>query len=1251
MVKKNPLLAASWAVLLVSGVAAAQSTPEDQGTVRPHAGMLRWPDVSANSIVFSYANDLWVVAREGGLARPLASPPGQESHPRFSPDGKEIAFLGNYDGNRDLYVIPTVGGIPRRVTHHPASEILDDWLADGRLLFHASGFAGMRRMTSLLTVPAEGGLPTRLPIPYGAYGAIRPDGKLLAYTPMTRDERSWKRYMGGLASDLWLFDLETGSSRQLTDWGGTDTQPMWHGQHLYYLSDAGPAHRLNLWKLSTVGAPAPTQITHFEDFDCAYPAIGPGPDGQGEIVFRNGANLYLMGLSDEIPHVIHVEVPGESTHLRPHPADAARDIQSWGISPHGKRAVVSARGDIWTLPAEHGSPRNLTHSDRSTERFPSWSPDGRWIAYFSDSAGDYELFMTQSDGKGETRRLTTGGGLFKTGVSWSPDSKRLLYSDKSGAFYLYTLEDQSTKLLERAPWGEWGGGISHPSWSQDSSWLTYSVALGDLPVSQVVLYELESGARHIVTSPLFNSSEPVFDRKGEWLYFKTTRSFHPRYSDLDTTFIYDHSEVLVAVPLRSDIESPWAPKDDEVDWNSKDDDEGNGGGEDHEKEPPSSRRAPSPPADGISGTWEGSLSGPGLPDGGASLSMVLTLSEDGTLGGSITTPIGDATLSRGRYDPASGRLEADGSADNGLAFHVSAQVDGIHMNGSVAIPAMGMKLDFQADFLDPVETEESPQENEDDSDREGAATAHSATEKEEKEPLRIDLDGFEARALQLPVAPGSFHTLAVNDKDQLLYVRAGESGSAIQLFDLKDDERREKTVAKGAGAFMLSTDGKKLLIPRGRRATIQSASAGSSGKTVPTNGMRVVVDPRHEWKEIYNDAWRIMRDYFYDPGMHGVDWNAVRENYERMLDYCASREDVNYVLQQIIAELNVGHAYLLGPGETESTPSTSVGMLGVDFELHDGAYRIAHIHRAAPRDLDSRGPLERPGLEVHEGDYLLAVNGVALDPARDPWAAFQGLAGHTITLTLSAKPTLDESAREVLVVPSGNDQGLRYREWVEHNRTYVDRKSGGRVGYIHVPDTGIRGQNELYRQFFGQLSKDALIIDDRWNGGGQIPTRFIELLARPLTNYWAVRDGRDLPWPPDGHRGPKCMLINGAAGSGGDAFPYYFRQAELGPLIGRRTWGGLIGISGYPPLLDGGMISAPSFAFYELDGTWGIEGHGVDPDIPVMDDPSALAQGDDPQLDAAIAEMMKELEEHPPVAPKRPDYLDRSGMGVDRPNW
>jgi len=689
---------------------------------------------------------------------------------------------------------------------------------------------------------------------------------------------------------------------------------------------------------------------------------------------------------------------------------------------------------------------------------------------------------------------------------------------------------------------------------------------------------VKNGKATQVTSGRFGDSVPTFDRKGDYLFFASSREISgPLYDDLGTNWIYANSEVLVCVPLRSDLASPFAPRSDEEEIRKDEEKEGEAGGQKAAVSQPASQPADSQPA--------------------------------------------------------------------------------------------------------------SQPEGED------------KTKDEPRKPLVIDLDGFEARAVQIPVKRGQFLGLAVNHEGKLIYGRGVSRGvdgePAIKIFDLNDEKREEKTVVEGTGSFAISADGKKLLIRKGATAAIVDAAADQKlDKPMPLTDMHVTIEPRAEWQQIFTDAWRIQRDFFYDPNMHGLDWKKLRDQYGKMLADCVSREDVQYVIAEMISELNVGHAYVTGAGDVEEQPQMNVGLLGCDFTLDNGAFRISRIYRGAAWDLDARGPLGQPGVAVREGDYLLAVNRVPLDTTRDPWAALAGLGGKTVVITVGPRPlsgaalndaiaaaaqraaaerskdkergkdkdkdkkkddggagderkAIDwEEPREVAVELVSGEGNLRYRAWIEQKRQYVSQRSDDRVGYIYVPNTGVDGQNDLVRQFFGQLDKEALIIDERWNGGGQIPTRFIELLNRPITNYWARRDGNDWPWPPDSHQGPKCMLINGLAGSGGDAFPAYFRMSKLGKLIGMRTWGGLVGISGNPGLVDGGGVTAPTFAYYDRDGTWGIEGHGVDPDIEVIDDPARMRDGADPQLDAAIALMLEELQKNPYLPPKRPPYPDRTGMGI-----
>jgi tricorn protease len=1097
-------LVAAWNGVLASSV---DTNGSSAGAI--NARMLRFPDVSATQIVFVYAGDIWVVPKSGGHAQRLSSPKGEETFPRFSPDGSQIAFSGNYDGNTDIYVVSAYGGLPRRVTYHGESDRMLDWYPDGDgILFASMRTSEKERFNHLYKVSAEGGLPVKLPLPYGEFGMISPDGKTLAYIPISVDFSTWKRYRGGTNPDIWVFNLESLAAKNITHNDAADSQPMWHGSTLYFLSDRDKRKRANIWAYDTKKDKS-RQVTFFEDFDIHFPSIGPD-----DIVFENGGRLHLLDLATEKHHEVDIKVVTDRATLKPRLDNVSKLLRRPGISPSGKRAVFEARGEIFTVPAEHGIVRNLTRSSGVAERNPAWSPDGKTIAYFSDRSGEYELMLRPAGGSGEETAVTKLGPGFRYVPVWSPDSKKIAFIDHAMKIHVHDSEKKETAQVDKQLWSTHGRLTNFRfSWSRDSRWLAYPKDQ-DNGNSAIVLYDTSDAQRHQVTTGFYDDDEPVFDREGKYLFFLSGRTMDPVYSDVDHTWIYPNTVNLAAVSLRKDVPSPLAPRNDEE------------GDKDKKKD---------------------------------------------------------------------------------------------------------KDKDSEADKAEEKKDDGDKDEKKDDSE-----------EKKEKppKPVQIDLDDFERRLVILPPKAGYYSDLA-SVSGKLIYRRLPRAGALpdektpLKYYDF--EKREEKTILEDADDAILADKGEKLLVrKKDEYAIVDVKEIQKMEKKLQTSAFETVIDPVAEWKQLFTEAWRLQRDYFYDPGMHGVDWNAMRKRYGALLEDAVTRWDVNYVIGELIGELNASHTYR-GGGDTEKSEERGVGYLGADFALENGAYRIKKIIESAVWDSEVRSPLRQPGVDVKEGDYLLAVNGLPLDTSLEPWAAFQGLADKPVLLTVNDKPTMD-GARDVLVQTLARESRLRHLAWIESNRKKVDQASKGKVGYIFVPDTGRHGQSELVRQFRGQVTKPGLIIDERFNNGGQLPDRFVELLGRSRVNYIGNRDGKNVPWPFVAHDGPKAMLINAWAGSGGDCFPYYFQQAKLGPLIGTRTWGGLIGISGAPSLIDGGMVTVPTMGLYSTKGEWLIEGYGVDPDIKVIDDPSLMAKGGDPQLERAVEEVLKMLKKDTPIEVGKPKY-------------
>ena len=1098
------LLACAAALLLL---ALASHRPALRAAEAPtsEGRLLRFPALSKYSIAFVYGGDLWSVPRAGGSARQLTTDSGLEWSPRFSPDGKWIAFTGQYDGNRDVYLIPAEGGVPKRLTWwtdtgSPAerqgpNNLVMGWTPDGkRVLFRSRHQAWEDRAGRLYTVGVDGGLPEQVGVPEGGYATFSPDGKKLFYNRIFRNFRTWKRYRGGMTQNLWIYDLTANKLDKITENDNTSTDPMWIGDTLYFNSDRDKT--LNLFSCDTSGKNV-KKLTTFTDYDVRWASSGPGG-----IVFENGGYIYLLDIASGKADKVSVQVPSDRRAVRAEFKKVSDQITDGSLSPEGKRAVVAARGDLFTVPAEKGNIRTLTSGSEANDRSPAWSPDGRWIAYISDQTGDDEIWRIAQDGKTPAERLTTGGNRRLFAPVWSPDSRKIAFADKDLKLYVLDVSSKKVTQADQAKYGE----VTWYTWSPDSRWVAYyKPNLTGLP--QVYLYSLDSGKTTRVTSEMNVSYDPVFDPEGKYLYFLSDRDLNATVGSFDFSFVYSNPTRVYALTLRKDQPSRFAPESDEVSI------EGKEGKDEKEK--------------------------------------------------------------------AEGGKEAK------------------------------------------------------DKDKK----ADKKEEKEKKpEPVRIDLEGLEDRIVAFPTDPGNFSSLRAN-KEAVFFMSGGpnlltgggDGMGDLHAFDL--EKRKDGILIKGVGGFDLSPDGSKLAYLAGETIGIldaKPAEAKVGDGMLKTDGMQARVDYLAEYRQIFDESWRLERDFFYVPNMHGVDWPAMKRKYEVMLPYAGHRTDLTYLIGEMIGELNIGHAYV-GGGDAPKPKSVPIGLLGADYELDkaSGRYRIGRVLLGQNWIDSRRSPLTEPGVDAPAGSYVLKVDGAELKAPDTPDELLQSKIVGTVTLTVNGKPSLD-GAREVVVRPMSDESDLRYYDRIETTRRKVDETTGGKIGYLHIPNMGGDGLNEFVRQYYPQIRKQGLILDARNNGGGFVSELIIERLRRVLMGLGNARNTEAIgTYPSQAFYGPMVCLINHYSASDGDIFPYYFRKYGLGPLIGTRTWGGVVGIRGYTNLMDGGYVTRPEFGTYGLEGKWEIEGHGVDPDIEVDNRDDLVMAGRDPQLEKAIEVLQEEIRKHP----------------------
>lgn len=1062
------------------------------------ARLLRFPAVNGDMVAFVYAGDIYTAPRSGGQATRLTSHPGLELFPRISPDGSKVAFTGQYDGDMAVYVIPVAGGQPQRLTWHPGLQnssermgpenIVMGWSADGtKVMFRSRKEAIDDWDGRIYLVDLEGGMPEALPMYSAGFTSMSPDGRKVAYCPIYRDFRTWKRYMGGMAQDVWIYDMDARTSEKITDWEGTDNVPMWYGDRIYFNSDRTDG-KLNLYRYD-VNMGEVTQVTSFTEYDVRWPSLGS--DG---IAFENGGYLYVMDLPSEQVRKVSVEVIFDRHTMRPEIKDVSRNISDYDIAPNGKRVVFAARGDLFTVPAEEGDTRTLIARSEAKEESPEWSPDGKWIAFYSDVSGEEELYLVAHDGT-DTVQLTSGNRVQRWGPQWSPDSKKLAFFDMTNALRYVDVETKQVHLLDSMEYGGLGG----LSWSPDSRYLAYNKSPDRNHIRTVFVYGFGEGKSFQVTPGFSHDHDPTFSPDGKYLYFISERNFNPILSSYEFSFVNQSIENLYLIVLQADGESPFKPGSDEAVGEETDEQENDKGKKDEKKK------------------------------GDAPVRVRIDF--DGIFERQVAFD-----LPAGNY----GRLEAT----DGAVFYMSYPIRGLRGN--------------------------------------------------------------------------------ITQDDRMLH-----------KYDV--EKQKDSEFAKDVGGFRISADGKSLLISKDRSYFIVGTGgreADLSEGRLDLSHMRTEVDHVSEYRQMLREVWRGERDFFYDANMHGVDWDAMWERYSVLLPHVANRYDLTYVIGEMIGELACSHTYT-GGGEYPDLSSGKVGLLGIDFAVDERSnrYRIARILQGENFDEDLRSPLLEPGVDVLEGEYLLAINGRGLTADMNPYRLTANSLGQRITLTVNDRPML-EGAREVMVKPIASERALRYFNWVEDNRRYVDSVSSGQIGYLHIPDMSSYGLYRFTKMFYHQMRKPGLIIDVRWNGGGFVSGLILERLRRTLAAAGKGRYGSNWPDPGDAVHAHMVTLMNEFSCSDGDYFPYFFRQYELGPLMGKRTWGGVIGINGFTPLVDGGYYTVPGFGIYNLDGEWVMENVGVSPDIEVDNLPERLVEGYDDQLDRAIEDIMERLANDPKEIPE-----------------
>lgn len=1103
--------------------------------------LLRSPSLSQDRIAFRYADDIWTVSRNGGKALRLTSNGHVVAGPFYSPDGAEIAFTAHLRGNDDAYIVSTNGGVPRRITFHPAGSRVAGWTRDGKNLLIASGMASYRHFDRLFLVHSDGsGMPEPLPLPMGVEGSFSPDGQSLAYQPITKWEEAWKRYVGGQTTPIWIVNLKTLELVRVPRNNSNDSSPVWQGDAVYFLSDRGSQGPgpVSLYKYD-VNSKHVSPVGVHQGFDVKSVQGGPGG-----LVYEQFGSIHFVNTETNDDRIVPIEIQGELPELSPHIATIVpEEIQNAALSPSGVRAAFEAHGEIFTVPGEKGDTRNLTRTSDAAERDPSWSPDGKTIAYFSDASGEYKLYLQEQTGIKPPTVIDLGPDpSYFYGLRWSPDSKHIAYIDKHNRSWLVDVPTDPKAPapkpipVDKGLYGNFGPDWS-AVWSPDSKWIAYH---RDLPnqLRAVFLYSLETHKSTQVTDGMSDATSPAFDPNGKYLYFIESTNDGPSQAGIDLSSL-DRAQTSApyVVVLAKDGASPVPPESDD--------------------EKLKEEKKPEPP-----------------------------------------------------------KVEADAKDDT---------------SGK---SKSGAKTEDKAENKDK-EKKDTPAET------------------------KIDLEGLRNRILSLPIPPRNYNSI-LTGKTGVIYLlegppvgrssNEGPGPNFVAVWRFTLEKRQPEATLNNVDSFSVSSDRSKVLYNRKAAwtiAPIDDLKPGNDnpGKPLNMSQMQAAVDPRAEWRQMYHETWRIQRDFLYDPNIHGLSIPKIEARYKPYLDNLASRSEFSYLSTEMLGEITIGHMFVGGPDPHEKEPKC--GLLGADFTFDHDRYRIAKILGGQNWTPGLASPLTLPGVYVKEGEYLLAVNGRELHATDSLYAALDGTADKQTVIHVGPNPD-GKDARDVTVVPVASEDGLRNIDWVEGNRHKVDELSGGKVAYVYMPNTGGAGYSNFNRYFYSQLDKKALVVDERWNEGGYIADYVVDVLKRFPLSGAVERDGKPIYDPVGAIFGPKVMLINQGSGSGGDANPWYFRKAAIGKIVGTRTWGGLVGIGGYPTLMDGGAVTAPRYGIFGLNGDWEVENRGIPPDVEVELLPKDFADGHDRQLEEGVRIVLEELKANPVPelkVPPYPNYHKNDGLG------